>query len=200
MKLYYIGIIRNSSKPAVELCCAKELNSFSFFERKSVGEFMTFFSSTVAERTSPSQRQSVEENNYIAHTYARSEGIAGVIVADKEYPMRVAYSLLNRLLDQFLTLVPRGQWAQGPVTAGAIQFPELDTSIIKYQNPSQADSIMRVQQELDETKIVLHKAIESVLQRGEELDSLVAKSSALSSTSKMFYKEAKKTNSCCVIA
>ncbi|KAK9481395.1 Longin-like domain-containing protein [Lipomyces japonicus] len=197
MKLYYIGIFRNSSKPSQELCAGKELSSFSFFERKSVGEFMTFFSNTVAERTLPSQRQSVEENEYIAHTYARAEGIAGVIVADKEYPIRVAYSLLNRLLDQFLAQFPKAEWSQGTVT---LQFAELDSAIAKYQNPTQADSIMRVQQELDETKIVLHKAIESVLQRGEELDSLVAKSSALSTTSKMFYKEAKKTNSCCIIA
>ncbi|KAK9450891.1 Longin-like domain-containing protein [Limtongia smithiae] len=197
MKLFYIGIFRNSSKPSRELCAAKELSSFSFFERKSIGEFLTFFGTTVSERTLPSQRQSVEENNYIAHTYSRSEGVAGVIVADKEYPIRVAYSLLNKLLDQFLTQFPRGQWADGEVT---LSFPELDSSLLKYQNPQQADSIMRVQQELDETKIVLHKAIESVLQRGEELDSLVAKSSALSTTSKMFYKEAKKTNSCCIIA
>lgn len=125
----------------------------------------------------------------MAHTYARAEGVAGVIIADKEYPIRVAYSLLNKLLDQFLTQFPRGQWANGDVT---LSFPELESSLAKYQNPQQADSIMRVQQELDETKIVLHKAIESVLQRGEELDSLVAKSSALSTTSKMFYKEAKK--------
>jgi synaptobrevin homolog YKT6 len=69
---------------------------------------------------------------------------------------------------------------------------------------------MRVQQELDETKIVLvrmsflgnrleethvcsqHKTIESVLQRGEKLDNLVERSTALSAQSKMFYKTAKK--------
>lgn len=51
---------------------------------------------------------------------------------------------------------------------------------------------MRVQAELDETKIVLHKTIESVLERGEKLDSLVERSDALSAQSKMFYKTAKK--------
>ncbi|KAK9474645.1 Longin-like domain-containing protein [Dipodascopsis tothii] len=196
MKLYYIGILRNSQKPVVELCSAKELSSFSFFERMSVGEFMTFFSSTVAERTQPSQRQSVEEANYVAHTYVLAEGLAGVIIADKEYPLRVAYSLLNKILDQFQSQFPRAKWETG---TPKLQFMELEISLAKYQNPTQADSIMRVQQELDETKIVLHKAIESVLRRGEELDSLVQKSSALSMTSRKFYKEAKKTNSCCVI-
>ena len=46
---------------------------------------------------------------------------------------------------------------------------------------------MRIQKELDETKIVLHKTIESVLERGEKIDSLVEKSDGLSAQSKMFY-------------
>ena len=47
---------------------------------------------------------------------------------------------------------------------------------------------MKIQKELDETKIVLHKTIESVLERGEKIDSLVEKSDGLSAQSKMFYK------------
>jgi synaptobrevin homolog YKT6 len=51
---------------------------------------------------------------------------------------------------------------------------------------------MRVQAELDETKVVLHKTIESLLERGDKLDSLVQRSDALSTQSKMFYKTARK--------
>lgn len=68
-------------------------------------------------------------------------------------------------------------------------FPELKDYIVKYQDPQQADSIMKIQKELDETKIVLHKTIESVLQRGEKIDDLVAKSDGLSAQSKMFYSK-----------
>ena len=68
-------------------------------------------------------------------------------------------------------------------------MPELKEYLTKYQDPHQADSILRIQKELDETKIVLHKTIESVLQRGEKLDDLVAKSDGLSSQSKMFYRK-----------
>jgi len=51
---------------------------------------------------------------------------------------------------------------------------------------------MKVQAELDETKVVLHKTIESVLERGEKLDNLVERSDALSAQSRLFYKTAKK--------
>ena len=57
---------------------------------------------------------------------------------------------------------------------------------------------MKVQKELDETKVILHKTMASLLERGEKLDDLVAKSDQLSAQSKMFYKTAKKTNACCV--
>jgi len=45
--------------------------------------------------------------------------------------------------------------------------------------------------------VVLHKTIESMLERGEKLDNLVDKSQDLSMASQMFYKQARKTNSCC---
>lgn len=77
-----------------------------------------------------------------------------------------------------------------------MQFPELKEYITKYQNPENADSLMKIQRELDETKVVLHKTIESVLDRGEKLDVLADKSRDLSGASKSFYKGAKKQNSC----
>jgi hypothetical protein len=70
-----------------------------------------------------------------------------------------------------------------------MSYPELKDYIVKYQDPQQADSIMKIQKELDETKIVLHKTIESVLERGEKIDNLVQKSDGLSAQSKMFYTQ-----------
>ncbi|ODQ66678.1 snare-like protein [Nadsonia fulvescens var. elongata DSM 6958] len=201
MKVFYIGVIRNTDKDGLELASVRDLSSFSFFERSSVSQFMSFFALTVATRTQAGQRQSVEEGaNYVGHVYARSEGLAGVVITDKEYPVRVAFSLLNTMLDSYITRFPRAEWINvTQATPTSLALPELDQMIVKYQDPHQADSILKVQQELDETKIVLHKTIESVLARGEKLDSLVDKSEALSSTSRMFYKQAQKTNSCCVI-
>lgn len=121
------------------------------------------------------------------------------LITDKEYPVRPAYTLLNKILDEYLVAHPKEEWADVTETNDALKMKQLDTYISKYQDPSQADAIMKVQQELDETKIVLHKTIENVLQRGEKLDNLVDKSESLTASSKMFYKQAKKSNSCCII-
>lgn len=199
MKIYYIGILRSSGDKALELTSARDLSQFSFFERNGVSQFMTFFAETVSQRTQPGQRQSVEEGNYIGHTYTRSEGISGIIITDKDYPVRPAYTLINKILEEYLSLHPKSDWENIDKANETLQYGQLEAYLKKYQDPTQADSIMKVQQELDDTKVVLHKTIEGVLQRGEKLDSLVDKSEALSSSSRMFYKQAKKTNFCCVI-
>lgn len=73
---------------------------------------MAFMAKTVSERTQPTQRQSIQENNFTAHVHARPavDGISGVLVSDSEYPVRVAFSLLNKLLEEFLMKVPKSSW------------------------------------------------------------------------------------------
>ncbi|CAG8526362.1 31388_t:CDS:2, partial [Racocetra persica] len=172
---------------AVNLAGEYDLSGFGFFQRGSVQEFMKFFSKTVAERTNPGQRLSVEENNYVFYSHARTEGLTGIIICDNEYPQRVAFSLLSRVLDEFLTKFDRTTWK-----SQTISYPELKTYLIKYQDPKEADQIIKVQEQLDETKLVMNKTIESLLQRGEKLDDLIDRSQEISFQSKAFYKQAKK--------
>ncbi|KAK4139294.1 Longin-like domain-containing protein [Dichotomopilus funicola] len=197
MKLYYVGVLDNTKQPALQLCAAHELSDFSRFTRNEYGNFMTMISKTVAERTGPGQRQSVEEQDYVVHCYARSEGVAGVVIT-KDYPHLAAHSVLSKLMDQFLSEVTLDT-IKAAENDGDVSFPALQDYLNNYQDANEASSIAKIQQELDDTKIVLHKAIDSVLQRGEKLDDLVAKSSDLSAQSKMFYKSAKKQNSCCIL-
>ena len=174
MKIFSIAVVLAApNKSAVVLCSASDLSSFSFYQRGSITEFLKFFTTTVAERTSQGQRQSIQEGSHTAHVYNRggAEQLAGayslsspllakeelnatlsaVIIADGEYPVRPAFSLLTKILDDFIAKVPQSTFN----TPAAISFPELNTYLQKYQDPRQADAIMKVQQELDETKIIL---------------------------------------------
>lgn len=131
----------------------------------------------------------------MCHVYVRADGLAGIIIGDHEYPQRVAHTLLTKTLDDFTQQVPSYLWTSAD--ENSIPFTLLPVYLSKYQDPRQADALTKIQDDLDETKIILKNTIEAVLDRGEKLDDLVSKSEDLSNASKAFYRTAKKTNSCC---
>ncbi|XP_003383349.1 PREDICTED: synaptobrevin homolog YKT6-like [Amphimedon queenslandica] len=194
VRLFAINVFYKGLKP-IQKKASYELSSFGYFQRSGVREFMAFTSDVLVERTSPGQRQSVREQEYRCHVFVRSDGLACVAIADMDYPVRVAFTLMNKVLELYSSDFPRSSWEQPP---SDLSYPPLDDFLKKYQDPKEADSIMRVQQDLDDTKIVLHETLEALLERGEKLDDLVSKTDKLSSTSKAFYKEAK-GGTCCVL-
>lgn len=206
MKVYYIGIIRTKAgEKSKGLVAAKDLSSYSRFTRAHYDPFMTEFAIIVAERTAPSQRQTIEEQEkgFVFHTYARPEGLCSVMITDYQYPTMVAQRLLSKILEDFLVSHPEPTWAVGDCALNAEMKLQTDKQlqehIAKYQDPQQVDSLLKIQRELEEIKINLHKTFESVLERGEKLDDLIERSAGLGAQSKIFYQQARKQNSCCNI-
>ncbi|XP_052772688.1 synaptobrevin homolog YKT6-like [Mya arenaria] len=198
MKLYALSVLyKVGDSKATRLVSAHELAGFSFFQRSSVKEFMNFSSKIIVERTMTASRSSVKEQEYICHVYVNSNNVGAVVIADHEYPQRVAHTLLNKVIEEFEAKVDKKHWSIAK--EDEIKFPELEQMLQKYQNPREADAMTKINADLDETKIILHNTIEAVLERGEKIDDLVEKSEGLSLQSKTFYKTARKTNSCCVI-
>jgi len=195
MKILSIAIFSCSNKTGKLLSYAQDLSSFGYFQRGSIKEFMLFFSKTLIEKTESGQRQSVQQEEYFCHVHLQVKGLGGVVICDAEYPRRVAFTLLGKALDEFAVKYDKSTWS----SLTELPFPQLEEYIKKYQDPVQADPIMRVQNDLDETKIILHKTIESVLDRGDKLDTLIERSDDLSKSSKIFYTTAKKQNQCCVV-
>lgn len=197
MKLFSLSVLYKGTAKSNLLKAAYDLSSFSFFQRSSVQEFMTFTSALIVERSSVGSRASVKEQEYLCHVYVRNDNLGAVVIADGEYPPRVCFTLLDKVLDEFSRQVSSIDWPSGsPVT---IQYLALESYLAKYQNPREADAMSKVQAELDETKIILHNTMESLLERGEKLDDLVQKSEHLGNQSKAFYKTARKQNSCCEV-
>jgi len=199
MKVVDISILRTiSGEDPIPLCSETDLSSYGYFQRQGVKEMITFFTKTFSKRTEPGQRQSITHESYVVHCYVRSDGLAGTVTTDLEYPSRVAFVLLTQLLDEF-TQAMGNAWTNANVP-DSLQFPPLEEYLVRYQDPAAADKVTKIQQDLEDTTNVLHKTIDSVLERGVKLDNLVERSDDLSRQSKMFYKQAKKTNSCCVIS
>lgn len=198
----------------VEILCEADDadNEVGYIKRSAFRDFMKFSTRTIALRTKEGGMQMVEDAGYKMHVFRAVDGkrivgesflaclatqrmtnghdIVGAAVTDPEYPDRVAQGLLSKLTGDFLAEVPEENWDN----RAKISFPAIHTMLRKYQDPKEADPIMKVQKDLDETKIILHKTIESVLDRGEKLDNLVDRSNALSTQTKMFYKTAKKVS------
>ena len=176
---------------------AEDVQEFGYFQRGSVREMLIFISRTIVKRTQPGQRQSVEQDQYLVHVTNRS-GLVAIAVMDKEYPSRSAFCVLGKMCDDYVDKVVGDQW-RGVTEDDTRGDALLNEAIMKYQDPMEADKILKIQSEVDETKVVLHKTIDSVLARGEKLDNLVDKSTDLSLASQMFYKQAKKQNQCCTM-
>lgn len=103
--------------------------------------------------------------------------LSAVMITDLEYPYRPAFSLLTKILDEHAALANNLPGAAGGSLGGAASAFSVNPSqaaagglppaqkgkleatltqyLTKYQDPKQADTIMKVQKELDETKIVL---------------------------------------------
>ena len=114
MKLFALVVLyKPESGEPVILKGGYDLSSFSFFQRTSVQEFIKFTSKIMADKTAPGARQSVKEAEYMCHCFARDDSLAGICMADEEYPHRVAHTLISKILDDFTGQVPRDQWTAG---------------------------------------------------------------------------------------
>eukprot|EP00177_Eucheuma_denticulatum_P008839 GFKZ01016049.1.p1 GENE.GFKZ01016049.1~~GFKZ01016049.1.p1 ORF type:complete len:192 (-),score=28.47 GFKZ01016049.1:559-1134(-) len=185
MKIVSLMLLRalDAEPDSTVLCSAFHLDSFGYFERATVKQFATFASKTVAKRVELGQRSSIEHEAFLLHVHVRANGLAAVAVCDAEYPSRVAFTLLMKVQEDFMTAYDEATWR---AAREEVVLQGLDAMIVKYQDPHEADAIMKIQKDLDDTKIILHKTIDSVLERGVKLDNLVEKSTDLSAQSKMY--------------
>ncbi|CAF3335550.1 unnamed protein product [Rotaria sp. Silwood1] len=201
MKLLAIFVLHKDVDKKVKILQEEfNLESFGYFQRLSVQQLFGFSARTVTERTALGTKQSVEADQTakgFIHIYVRPDGLASVIIADSEYPQRVAHTLLSKVMDDFTNAYPPSSWANMNEQTG--KMASLSEVLRKYQNPQEADPLMRLQKDLDDTKDILKKTLVNVLERGEHLDDLVDRSNHLSIETKAIYKTARKTNRCCTL-
>jgi len=165
---------------------------------KSVSEFITFTSRLLASRTEPGTRQQVEKDSYVCYSHSRTSGICGVLITDATYPERVAFSLVYKALLEFEKNYPSTKWQDNSqLYDNCLHLAALDQMIAKYHDATEADDLLKIKKDIEETKTIMHQALENVLEKGEKMEDLVSKSGDLSFHSKAFYNSAKDQNSCC---
>jgi hypothetical protein len=129
------------------------------------------------------------ETGVVVYGHAVRGDICAIAITDEEYPDRVALALCRKIANEFTAKYPRTAYANAKVGGPHMSFPELKGYLDKYQRPEEADNIAKIQKELDETKATVLQTLESLLERGEKIENLVAKSEGLSVQSKMFFSQ-----------
>ena len=107
MRLLYSAVFKTGSAQGagkegpVLLTSAKELSSFSYFQRGTIGEMFAFFSRTFAANKglAPGARTSVKHQSFLCHVYVSPFGVTAACFADDEYPQRVAFGYLSKLCE-----------------------------------------------------------------------------------------------------
>eukprot|EP00758_Cryptobia_borreli_P009512 Tbor_TRINITY_DN5487_c8_g11::TRINITY_DN5487_c8_g11_i1::g.24192::m.24192/K08516/YKT6; synaptobrevin homolog YKT6 len=200
MKLFAIFIMNNRVKEVEPLIItsARDLSTFSYFQRHSANELLVFLARTVAKRVGPGRSQ-IKQDAHVVYSYTSSEGYSVIAVCDEHYNSRVAFSMIQGVNDDFC-IAYRGKWEDAKKDE-CIRWVELEGILAKYQKPEEADKLLKLKKDIDDTKVIMYQAIDELLARGEKIDDLVVKSEDLGVASKSFYSTAKKANSsCCVIS
>ncbi|SBT41372.1 SNARE protein, putative [Plasmodium ovale wallikeri] len=190
--LYAILIYRYDATQPIFLSATVDLTSFPFFHRSSLKEHIYFHSRLVCSRTPRGNREVIELESGIGHLHIytnKENNISVMVLSTKSYPLRIAFGLIDATQKLFQQKC-RGMYENvtNDLKEGMLLSNELNELLKKYQNPSEADKLSRVQKDLDEVKDVMLKNIEDLLQRGEKLDDLMKKSQDLSNSSYQFYR------------
>ncbi|KAI5557304.1 hypothetical protein POPTR_018G110700v4 [Populus trichocarpa] len=149
--LLVLKVNPEGSDPVI-LANACDVSHFGYFQRSSVREFIVFVGRTVAKRTPPGQRQSVQHEEYKVHAYNRN-GLCALGFMDDHYPVRSSFSLLDKVIEEY-----QKNFGESWRTAQADSsqpWPYLNEALTKFQDPAEADKLLKIQRELDETKIIL---------------------------------------------
>nr|GEU42437.1 hypothetical protein [Tanacetum cinerariifolium] len=72
---------------------------------------------------------------------------------DNHYPVRSAFSVLSQVIDEYQK--KHGDSWKTVLADKTDQWPYLNDALGRFQNPAEADKLLKIQRELDETKIIL---------------------------------------------
>ncbi|GFS39030.1 SNARE-like superfamily protein [Actinidia rufa] len=89
----------------------------------------------------------------------RMNGLCAVGFMDDHYPVRSAFSLLNQVLDEYLKNF--GDSWRAVQADNTQPWPYLNEALTRFQDPAEADKLLKIQRELDETKIILLRILQS---------------------------------------
>jgi synaptobrevin family protein YKT6 len=198
MKILSIHVFSLYNDKPIILSSAFALSFVSIFQRGTLKDFLNFHSRLVIERVTKDTHAQVQLEKGICYAISNSDKIGVTMICDEEYPKRVAIDFLLKIHDNFKTFLQEKKIDLNMYTSDTdVKYDYIANEIEAWQDPSKKDTLMKLQNELNDVTDIMRQNLNELLKREENLESLMQKSNDLSATSVNFYKQAKKTNSCC---
>lgn len=200
MKLIAIHIFKWDQEQPVLLCSELDLSMLWFYQKGMAKEHINFNSRMIASRIPPGNKASVtlENNIGLCYCYTTKDNISATCITDAEYPEKAAFILLNNIIMDFReTFASNPEVYENATSDIALKYDSLEVFLKKWQDPHEADKLLKIEKELHEVKDIIHKNLSDLLKKGEQLDELMVKSKDLNKVSVEFYKKAKKQNTRC---
>lgn len=162
---------------------AVNVSQVPYFQRNAAKETFIFLSKTVIERTEPGNSISLREDDIVIHVRCEYNGICGACVTTPDYPKSLAHQLVMKAIHDFLDF--KDSFGFDQVLNEMMQ--DFDSKTCK---------IREIEEVVDETKIILHENISSILLRDENLDDLADRAEEMGAASKVIFKAARKNRAC----
>ena len=139
MRLISIHIYKTGNGVPICLGSAMDLSFAGFFERGTVKEFINFNSRLVISRTTKEERLEIALEKGICYSYITSDKIGITIICDEEYPKRVAFDLIYKIMQELNEFIYTNKLNMEKVDKDTnIKFKYIDTLVAEWQNPKES--------------------------------------------------------------
>ncbi len=140
MRLISIHVFKTViGQEPILLSSASDLSFCGFFEKGTVREFINFHSRLVVSRTNKEERQEIALEKGICYSYVTSDRIGISIITDEEYPKRVAFDLIYKVMQQFSEFTFTNKInLEAIVKDTDVKFKYLEKLVEEWQNPKES--------------------------------------------------------------
>jgi len=200
MKLYSLTIYKLQQKLEEPIVLYSIINSkeFSIFVQSDAKKVLIEIGREVIKRVTPKMYYSInEEREYVkgvVHAYVNNNQ-GCVIISDNKYPVKH----INVMLSQSLNVMTNSFNIASVKNDMQITNDSINKLFVDNINYLKNDKIIKIQNELDETKTIMINSVDKLLERNVKLEDLLIRSDKLSNESKIFLTNSEKLNSCCNI-
>lgn len=192
-------VLKKTSDSAVFLVSVFKLDFINFLKRGFAKEPLKFAARTTSAKIKLGEGARIETPEFegaIVFINSLENGLCFVIITDSEYPKSASVKVLAELRRTFEEKHSY-ESVKNISSDTDLQLNELQGMIDKYQDPHEADKLIKLESKLKEIESMLGKTMNDLLERGDNLDELMKNSEDISQTALHFYQNSKKANQKC---